>query len=77
MQNHYVTASEIGEFVYCKRSWWLRQHKLLEETQQMRDGTEGHEAFSRQIIFVRIITFITTLLIVIGSILLALFFLLR
>jgi hypothetical protein len=38
----YVTASEIGEYVYCKRGWWLRQNDLLPTTPEMLQGTIEH-----------------------------------
>jgi CRISPR/Cas system-associated exonuclease Cas4 (RecB family) len=39
----YVTASEISEFVYCKRAWWLRSNgKINAVTAEMIRGTEGH-----------------------------------
>lgn len=41
-----VTASEIGDFVYCKRGWWLRSHDLLPTTETMLAGTEAHEKLS-------------------------------
>lgn len=46
----YVTASEIGDFVYCKRGWWLRFHGLLSTTKAMLAGTAGHEKLSTALI---------------------------
>jgi CRISPR/Cas system-associated exonuclease Cas4 (RecB family) len=42
----YVTASEIGDFVYCKRGWWLRFNGLLPANREMIAGTAGHEKLS-------------------------------
>jgi len=42
----YVSASEIGDFVYYKRGWWLRFNGLLQETEIMRAGTAAHEQLS-------------------------------
>lgn len=41
-RENYVTASEIGEYTYCPRGWWLRYHGLLETTPQMEQGTVFH-----------------------------------
>ena len=39
-----VSASEIAEFIYCKRAWYLRSQGLLETTDLMHDGTRQHAA---------------------------------
>lgn len=41
-KSNYITASEMGDYVYCKRGWWLRLNGLLPDTQQMTDGIEQH-----------------------------------
>lgn len=44
-----IRASEVGEYVYCARSWWLRRVAGEEpEGQERRDrGTAMHAAHSR------------------------------
>lgn len=43
-----ITASELNDYVFCKRGWWLRRKGLLPPIQSMQAGTAGHEAlFSR------------------------------
>jgi CRISPR/Cas system-associated exonuclease Cas4 (RecB family) len=43
-----VSASEIGEYVYCKRAWYLRSKGLLETTPQMQRGImKHHQVFLR------------------------------
>jgi CRISPR/Cas system-associated exonuclease Cas4 (RecB family) len=38
-----VTASEIGEYVYCQRAWWLRLNGYLEGSAHAMDiGTKKH-----------------------------------
>ncbi|MGI8961532.1 MAG: hypothetical protein ACR2IV_17580 [Bryobacteraceae bacterium] len=44
MNKRYVTASELGEFVYCKRAWWLRFNGLTTKpSPNMIAGTAKHE----------------------------------
>lgn len=47
--NTFVKASEIGEYVYCQRAWWLRFKDLLPTTSAMEAGTAGHNALSQRI----------------------------
>ena len=39
----FITASEIGEYVFCKRGWWLRLNGYLEQSDVMREGTRLHD----------------------------------
>lgn len=43
---NYITASEIGEYVYCKRAWWLRNQGLIETTPHMVRGSAAHNALA-------------------------------
>ena len=43
---NYITASEIGEYVYCKRAWWLRTQGKMETTPQMVRGSTAHNALA-------------------------------
>jgi len=40
-----IRASEIGEYVFCHRAWWLRHVEGFESanTRQMELGTAAHE----------------------------------
>ena len=45
MENsEYVSASEIGDFVYCKKGWWMKRQGLLSVTSEMQMGTEKHNS---------------------------------
>lgn len=68
----YVTASEIGEYVYCQRAWWLRANGKAEETFAMLKGRLEHDGVAALIDTVKRNTMIawTILLIGIGLILL-------
>ncbi len=45
----WIRASEIGEYVYCRRSWWLRRVRAVASTHvtQMRAGTHYHQQHGR------------------------------
>jgi CRISPR/Cas system-associated exonuclease Cas4 (RecB family) len=38
-----VNASEVGEYVFCKRAWWLSFMEMVSVTEQMVQGTAAHE----------------------------------
>jgi hypothetical protein len=44
-----LRASEIGEYVFCHRAWWLRHVKGYESsnTRQMEQGTAAHARHGR------------------------------
>ncbi len=44
-----IRASEIGEFVYCHRAWWLRQVRgeISAHGQEMAAGHAAHTAHGR------------------------------
>ncbi len=53
-RSKYVNASELGEYVYCSRSWWLRH--VAGETgdaalfaERTTRGERGHAAHGRQV----------------------------
>lgn len=41
--SNYITASELGEFTYCKRAWWLRKQGLSPTSDEMVQGTLQHD----------------------------------
>jgi CRISPR/Cas system-associated exonuclease Cas4 (RecB family) len=46
----YVSASEIGEYVYCKSSWWLRFKGIVKgSTPEMLAGSEAHDKLYRDL----------------------------
>jgi hypothetical protein len=44
-----IRASEIGEYLYCRRAWWLRHVQGLESANGpvMAEGTEAHAGHGR------------------------------
>jgi hypothetical protein len=45
MSYPWIRASEIGDYVYCRRAWWLRRVRAVASThvEQMRAGTRYHQ----------------------------------
>lgn len=66
MQNDFVTASEICNFVYCKRAWWLDKKAKLPVTPAMLKGVLDHDALAGVISSVRRNTYIALTLLLFG-----------
>ncbi len=45
MSYSWIRASEIAEYVYCRRSWWLRRVRgaVTANVAQLQAGTRHHE----------------------------------
>ena len=46
-----IRASEVGEYAYCARAWWLRRVKGHQSANvaALRRGTARHRAHGRQV----------------------------
>ncbi len=49
MSYSWIRASEIGEYVYCRRGWWLRRVRAVTSAHvsQMQAGMEHHQRHGR------------------------------
>ncbi len=49
MSYPWIRASEIGDYVYCRRAWWLRRVRGVASTNvtRMQAGTQHHERHGR------------------------------
>jgi hypothetical protein len=49
MSYPWIRASEIGDYVYCRRSWWLRRVRAVPSANvtEMRAGTAHHARHGR------------------------------
>ena len=46
-----IRASEIGNYVFCRRAWWYRKQGLEAENQaEMAAGTELHREHGRAVL---------------------------
>ena len=45
-----IRASEIGEYLFCKRAWWLRSQGMESENRKALDaGSAEHEDLARRV----------------------------
>jgi CRISPR/Cas system-associated exonuclease Cas4 (RecB family) len=59
-----IRASEIGEYVYCARAWWLRRVAGLEpEGRERREyGATRHHRHARSVALSRLLAIIAALM---------------
>lgn len=50
-QQSVVRASEVGQYVYCARSWWLARVQGVQSgnTEALRAGTAAHDRHGRTV----------------------------
>ena len=46
-RERFISASELGEYAYCRRAWWLRAVRGVTTEGQGTRFTEGHAAHRR------------------------------
>jgi len=52
MPEKIVRASEIGEYLYCKRAWWLRLQGIVSTNRRaLEAGTAAHAEHARRVVF--------------------------
>ncbi len=63
-----IRASEIGEYVYCARAWWLRRVAGVEPEGQARreHGTQLHTRHGRAVTFSGALLWVAGLLLLVG-----------
>ena len=73
MDDDIIRASEIGQYAYCARAWWLARVKGLPSANaaQMRAGTEQHRTHGRSVERFRRLRRIAIALVLAGALLLA------
>ncbi len=51
MPQRVIRASEIGEYLFCKRAWWLRTQGIESANRKALDaGTAEHEDLARRVV---------------------------
>jgi hypothetical protein len=47
-----LRASEIGEYLFCKRAWWLRKQGIEPANRRaLEAGTAAHAEHARRVVF--------------------------
>ncbi len=72
-----VSASEIGEFIYCKKGWYLRNKGLLKQNDLMREGILQHNAQFLSVEKLTIGKILALGFIIIGAVLILMYFLVQ
>lgn len=71
MAGKYISASEISEYAYCGRAWWLRRHGTRSANlTQLEEGTIAHDRLAWQVIWLRRLGRVAVWLIAAGVLLL-------
>ena len=75
MSDRIIRASEIGQYDYCARAWWLGSVEGVppSNVRELQAGTAAHEQHGRQVNRAARVQQIAIGLLVLGVILLALF----
>ena len=49
MSDQWIRASELGEYLYCQRAWWLRRELGVasQNVRELQAGQQYHEAHGR------------------------------
>lgn len=70
-RGRFIRASEIGEYVYCQRAWWLHHSVGLEPAGRERRelGTALHTKHGRQVWFSHLLLVASAVLIALAIVL--------
>lgn len=51
MSDHWIRASEVSDYVYCRRSWWLKRAKGVASAnvRQIEQGNRFHQQHGRSV----------------------------
>lgn len=64
-----LRASDLAEYCYCRRAWWLnRQGVSTDATHQLRYGSDWHEAHVRQVLRHRLLQLLGYLFVLGGAV---------
>jgi hypothetical protein len=77
MPEHIIRASEIGQYDFCARAWWLHSVEGLPSSnvRELQAGTQAHQAHGRRVSRAGLLQQSAILLLIAGVILLAIFIL--
>jgi CRISPR/Cas system-associated exonuclease Cas4 (RecB family) len=73
-----IRASDIGNYLYCRRAWWYRKQGAASENQaELAAGTELHRQHGRKVLAASLLRNFALLLALIALVLLAVYFTLQ
>lgn len=51
MSDNWIRASEIGDYLYCRRSWWLKRSRGIasQNVRELAKGSRHHQAHGRMV----------------------------
>ena len=63
-----IRASEVGEYVFCHRAWWLRsiEGRTPDTDRRLEMGSAQHRAYGRQVAVSRALLIAGLLLLVVS-----------
>ena len=63
-----IRASEVGEYVFCHRAWWLHQvqGETSANTRELAEGTARHAQHGRQVSLASALRVLAVLLLLAG-----------
>jgi hypothetical protein len=72
MSRRIIRASEIGQYAFCARAWWLNavEGAPSSNTADLARGTAAHAAHGRAVIGAQVLPIVAVLLIVLAIIVL-------
>lgn len=69
-KDKYVSASEINDYIFCHRGWWLRYNGKLKTTDGMLRGTKTHDNLAKALAGIDTKILLTLIAVAIGLIIL-------
>jgi hypothetical protein len=79
MPDRVIRASEIGQYDFCARAWWLNvvQGVPSENVREMQLGTQAHERHGQQVSRAGLMQQVAVVLVIAGIVMLAIMILSR
>ena len=51
MSDNWIRASEIGDYLYCRRSWWLKRSRGIasQNVRELAQGSQYHQVHGQRV----------------------------
>ena len=73
-----IRASDIGNYLYCRRAWWYRKQGVESENQaELVAGTELHHRHGRKVLAASLLRNLALLLVLVALVLITVYFTLQ